>query len=139
MTQKQWDEQWFSLYHELQNGAGLDAHTASERAHQQMLARYGPRPVGEPGPPLVAKVGALAVGVPLQMLNTIWTKLNGWKTIIGAAITLIAYVVGGIPLVAGLCTTTVCATTVAKVAGIGLTIVGLLHKGYKLIYREDHP
>lgn len=73
------------------------------------------------------------------MLNTIWTKLNGWKTVIGASITLIAYIAAGIPLVAGLCTTAVCATTVAKAAGIGLTVVGLLHKAYKFIYREDHP
>ncbi len=73
------------------------------------------------------------------MLNNIWKWLDGKKTYIGASITIVAYLVAGIPLVAGLCTTTVCAATIAKVAGIGLTIVGLLHKAYKFVYHEEHP
>lgn len=139
MTREEWDTRWEALVRALQTTRGLSPERAFELAHVRMEALFGPRPADEQGPPLIAKIGALAMGVPLQMLSKIWAKLNGWKTIIGVAITVIAYVVGGIPLVAGLCTTAVCAATVAKAAGIGLTIVGLLHKAYKFIYREDHP
>ncbi len=92
-----------------------------------------------PGPSLKIRIFARLAGVPMDKLKAIWDFMNGKKTIVGAIITLVAYLVAGIPLVAGLCTSAVCLATVAKVGGIGLTIVGLLHKGYKLIYREDHP
>lgn len=72
------------------------------------------------------------------VIGKVWQWFDGRKTKIGVVITIVSYVVGGIPLVAGLCNTAVCVATVGKASGIGLTVVGLLHKGYKFIYREEH-
>lgn len=64
----------------------------------------------------------------------LWKWLNGKKTLIGAAITIVAYVVGGLPLLAAFLP----AAKVAEIVGIGTFIVGLLHKLYKFVYREEH-
>ncbi len=53
---------------------------------------------------------------------------------VGAGITIHAYLVGGLPLLAAF----VPAVTVAKLVGVGTFILGLLHKVYKFVYREEH-
>lgn len=139
MTQREWDSKWMDVFI-----ASRKKDPASEllKMHQAtteyMVKQYGSRPSGEPGPPWWMKIGAVAVGVPMDWMSKAWTFMNGKKTIVGAVITLFAYLVAGVPLVAALCTTAVCATTVAKVGGIGLTVLGILHKLYKFFYREEH-
>ena len=72
------------------------------------------------------------------VIGKVWNWLNGKKTLIGGIITLVAYVAGGVPLIAGVCSSEACLVTVAKAVGISTMIVGGLHKVYKFIYREEH-
>ncbi len=76
-------------------------------------------------------------GVPMGWLSGLWTWLNGKKTIFGAIITAVAFIASGLGAILPLFGLS--AVTVAKVVGIALTIVGILHKIYKFIYKEDHP
>lgn len=139
MTEVEWERLWWDefrrLRHEFPTGDMLKLHKATTT---YMIKRYGAKPEEQPGPPWWMDIGALAIGVQMGTLGKLWDFLNGKKTIVGAFITVVAYLVAGIPLAAALCTTTVCATTVAKVAGVGLTVVGVLHKIYKFLYKEEH-
>jgi hypothetical protein len=74
----------------------------------------------------------------MDQLTKIWQFMDGKKTLVGATITILAYLSAGVPLAAAFCTTTVCATTVAKVSGVSLTVLGIAHRIYKAIYRENH-
>jgi VIT1/CCC1 family predicted Fe2+/Mn2+ transporter len=71
------------------------------------------------------------------MIGKIWDWLNGKKTIIGAIITALAFVAGALPAV--LTAFGVSAVLVAKVVGISTTVVGIAHRIYKWLYKEDHP
>ncbi len=142
MTQYEWDQKWWEVFRNSRlRDPAADLLAMHEATTKYMNEKYGYRPpaVKVAGPPWWAKLGAIALGVPMGWLTSFWGFMNGKKTIAGAVITIVAYLVAGVPLVAALCTTTVCAATVAKVGGIGLTIVGLLHKLYKYIYGEEHP
>lgn len=139
MTKREWEILWWEEFRKLRSEFPTqDLAKVQKAAHKYMTTRYGECPPDEPGPTWWMKIGAVTAGVPMEKLTQFWDLMNGKKTIVGAAITLFAYLVAGVPLVAALCTTTVCAATVAKVGGIGLTILGLAHKAYKLIYREEH-
>ncbi len=140
MTRSEWDEKWWEVYLHLRQQNPSEPISNSHRlAREYMLKHYGARPEGVAGPPWWMNLVAPLLGVPMAWLTGLWGWLDGKKTIMGAVITLVAYLVAGVPLVAAFCTSTVCAATVAKVGGIGLTLVGLLHKLYKLVYREEHP
>lgn len=141
VTRREWDDIWWGEFLRLRRESppSREVVLIHKEASQNVIKKYGERPdAGEVGPPWWTRIGAIAIGVPMDQVTKLWDFMNGKKTIVGAIITVVAYVVAGIPLAAALCTTTVCATTVAKVGGIGLTVVGVLHKAYKFLYREDH-
>jgi hypothetical protein len=132
VTRAEWDREFYACLDRLYvkgYGAG-----AAAKAREITIARFGQRPAGEPGPPWWMHLAGPAIGVPYAMLTKVWTFLNGKKTVIGAVITLVAYVVGGLPLLAAFLP----AVTVAKVVGVGVFVVGALHKVYKFVYREEH-
>ena len=141
MTKQEWDQLWWEEFLKLRKeNPASELILVHKATTQYMTKKYGdcPPAVHEAGPPWWMKLGALAIGVPMDWLTKFWAFMNGKKTVVGALITVVAYLVGGIPLVAALCTTAVCAATVVKAGGIGLTIVGILHKLYKFLYHENH-
>jgi len=71
------------------------------------------------------------------MLDKVWAWFNGKKTTIGAIITILAWVAGGIPVVLGAVGAS--AVLVAKVVGVATFVLGLAHKAYKFLYGEEHP
>lgn len=140
MTRQQWDQLWWEEFLKFRRDEPTKDLTLLHKATTQyMNTRYGVRPAEEKeaGPPFWMKLGALAIGVPMGFLGSIWTKLNGYKTLFGAIITAVAYLVAGLPVI--LPVFGLEAVLVAKVAGIGLTVVGILHKVYKFLYKEEHP
>ncbi len=142
MTSAEWDQLWWEEFLKLRRENPTTGLLLVHKATTQyMNKKYGDRPPAEKvaGPPWWMKLGAIAIGVPMDWLKGFWDFMNGKKTIVGAVITVVAYLAGGVPLIAALCTTAVCVATVAKVGGIGLTLVGILHKVYKFVYREEHP
>jgi hypothetical protein len=70
-------------------------------------------------------------------MQKIWDYLSGKKTVIGVVITVLATIAGVLPPI--LQVVGVDAVLAAKVIGIATTVVGLAHKVYKFIYKEDHP
>lgn len=70
------------------------------------------------------------------MVGKIWDWLNGKKTVVGAVITIVAFAP---EIIAQLPNFGVSPEDTARVLGIAVTVVGLLHKAYKFIYREEHP
>lgn len=69
------------------------------------------------------------------MLNKVWAYLNGKKLLIGAILTVISLV--GEQL-AVLLPALLPPATALKYAGVATAIVGILHKIYKFIYKEEH-
>jgi hypothetical protein len=70
------------------------------------------------------------------MLNKIWKFMNGKKVVVGAILTLISL----LPQVAALLPVFGVEPQVAiGIAGGLTTLIGLLHKAYKFIYKEEHP
>lgn len=69
------------------------------------------------------------------MFSNVWDWLNGKKTVIGAVITAVGVVAGYLPAV--LAFFGVEAVHIATVVGVVTAIVGLLHKAYKWIYKEE--
>ncbi len=69
------------------------------------------------------------------MLGKIWTFLNGKKLVIGSVITVVASIVATLPVILPLVVSD--ANTVAHAVGVGVTVLGLLHKVYKFIYKEE--
>lgn len=141
MTRQEWDNIWWEEFLRLrrENPPSRDIGLIHKEANQNVIKKHGERPEVEgKGPPWWTRIGAIAIGVPMDQVTKLWDFMNGKKTVVGAAITVLAYLVAGVPLVAALCTSTVCVATVAKVGGVGLTVVGIAHKIYKLLYREEH-
>ena len=79
-------------------------------------------------------MAALSFGANMQK---IWDWFNGRKTIIGAVITILSTLAGVLPVV--LAAVGASAVLTAKVVGIATMVVGVAHKIYKFIYKEDHP
>lgn len=70
------------------------------------------------------------------MMGKVWEWLSGKKLVIGSLLTLVASLVDSLPVLLPLFVTD--AGQVAGIVGVGVTIVGLLHKLYKFCYKEDH-
>jgi hypothetical protein len=137
MTPEEWDKLWWEEFSRLRHAFPTASLTIIQKAtFKLMVGKYGPKPskpVGAPGPPLWLKISALPLGVNMTKL---WDFLNGKKTIIGAAITVLAIIAGALPVV--LAAVGVDAILVAKVVGIATTVVGVAHKLYKFLYKEEH-
>jgi hypothetical protein len=86
---------------------------------------------------LAIKLFLSRIGVDTTMLTKIWDFMNGKKTIVGAVITAVS--VGATYLPAVLAFFGVDAVKIATYVGISTTVVGVAHKIYKFIYKEDHP
>jgi len=139
MTKREWEILWWEEFRKLREEFPTeDLVKLQKAAHKYMNSRHGECPPDEPGPAWWMKIGAVAAGVPMDKLTQFWDFMNGKKTWMGALVSLVSYLVAGVPLVAALCTTAVCVATVGKVGGAGLFVVGVLHKAYKFFYREDH-
>jgi hypothetical protein len=70
------------------------------------------------------------------MFTKIWDFLNGKKTVVGVIITVLAAIAGYLPAV--LAFFGVSAVAIAQWVGVATTVVGIAHKLYKWIYKEDH-
>lgn len=138
MTQEEWDKIWKDVFHYFRDG---NDQKAWDKAHEFMNKTYGPRPSKpkeeKAGLPLWVRITAPLVGVSTEMLTKIWDWLNGKKTVIGAVITAISVTATQLGVLLPLFG--VDAVLVAKIIGIATTVVGLLHKAYKFIYKEEHP
>lgn len=70
------------------------------------------------------------------MIGKVWTWLNGKKTLVGAVIALIGFA----PQIAALLPSLgVDAALAAKIAGAAVALVGIAHKVYKFLYKEEAP
>jgi hypothetical protein len=137
MTKREWEILWWEEFRKLRDeNPTTDLIKVQKAAHQYMKTRYGECPPDEPGPAWWMKLGAAAMGVPMDWLQKIWDFMNGKKTAVGLIITALAFLAGFVPaLMAAL---GVEALLVAKVAGVLTTIVGIAHKVYKFVYKEEH-
>lgn len=132
MTRQEWDKNWMGYYDDM--WIQTRSHDRSfTYAHKKMLADFGPRPDGEPGLPWWIKIAALTLGVNMQKF---WDFMNGKKVIVGVIVTVLSVIASYIA--PALTLFGVDAILVAKVVGIATTVVGVAHKIYKLIYKEEH-
>lgn len=69
------------------------------------------------------------------MIANALTWLNGKKVVIGSLITVTSSIVATLPVLLPLFITDV--NVIAHAVGVAVTIVGLLHKGYKYYFHED--
>lgn len=133
MTQQEWDRQWMGHYDDM--WMQTRNHDRSfTYAHKKMRADFGPRPDGEPGLPWWLKVAALTLGVNMQK---IWDFMNGKKVLVGVIVTVLAWLATNAAVI--LPVLGVDAVLVAKISGVLLTVVGVAHKIYKFLYKEEHP
>lgn len=72
-----------------------------------------------------------------KALTTVWTKLTGYKTLIGLLITLLAFLSTWIPQ--AMAAVDMNPTLTAQIVGAVVAVVGLLHKGYRLLFGEEAP
>lgn len=73
----------------------------------------------------------------MDFLNKLWAWFDGKKTIVGAVITALAWAATNAAVI--LPVLGVDTVLVAKIGGILLTVVGVAHKIYKFLYKEEHP
>jgi hypothetical protein len=139
MTQLEWDKLWWDEFLRFRRDEPTrDLTLLHKAATAYMNRRYGARPAGvESGPPWWMKLGATAIGVPMGFLTKFWEYMNGKKTVVGAIITAVSVGIGYLPAV--LAFFGVDAVQIATYVGIATTVVGILHKIYKFIYKEEHP
>lgn len=136
VTRREWDTRWFAEYD--QTWMATRNHGRSfHAAHKTMLAHFGPRPDGVPEPPLTAKIGALATGVPMPTLKSIWTWLDGKKLVAGAILDLASALALALPAL--LPAFGLEAAVVTQVVAKAALVVGLLHRFYKYAYKTEHP
>jgi hypothetical protein len=136
VTRKEWDARWLLEYDSMWMET-RDHRKAFAYAQHAMVHTFGPRPDGDLGPPLVAKLWALANGVPMTFLSSLWKWLDGKKVIIGAIITTLSVIASSLPAI--LAAFGLEAVQISTIMGIVLMVVGICHKIYKFIYKEDHP
>ncbi len=139
MTQQEWDKLWWDEFLRLRREAPTaDLTLLHKAATTYMNKRYGARPSGvETGPPWWMKLGATAIGVPMGFLTKFWEYMNGKKLVVGAIITAVSVLATQLGVLLPLLGLD--AVLVAKVVGIATMVVGVLHKVYKFIYKEEHP
>lgn len=87
------------------------------------------------GDRLKLKAISLITGVPMGFLSKLWAFLDGKKTAFGLLITAASGLAAAIPAVLALFG--VDAVQIAAVVGVATTILGLLHKAYKYVYKEE--
>lgn len=139
ITQQEWDKIWWQQFAELRRAnATVDLVLLQKAANTYMEKRYGARPpeAQVAGPPWWMQLGATAIGVPMGFLAKFWAFMNGKKTVVGAVLTALTVAVGYMPAV--LAFLGISAVQIAQYVGIGTTIVGIAHKVYKFIYKEEH-
>jgi len=132
MTRQEWDKNWMGYYDDMWIQTRNHDHSF-RYAHKKMLADFGPRPDGEPGLPWWIKLAALTLGVNMQKF---WDFMNGKKVVVGIILTVLGVTTGY--LAPTLTFFNVDPALVVKVVGIATTVVGVGHKVYKFIYKEDH-
>ena len=86
---------------------------------------------------LAIKVFLSRIGVPVTMFAKLWEFLNGKKTVVGAVITAVS--VAATYLLPVLTFFGVDPAKVGVIVGVVTTVVGVLHKAYKFIYKEELP
>ncbi len=69
------------------------------------------------------------------VIGKVWTWLSGKKLVIGTIISLVSDVVSALPVLLPFVVKD--AAQVAHIFGVSLTVLGLLHKGYKYLYHEE--
>lgn len=139
MTREEWEDKWWDIHQSL-IAIGRSPMQAFEETNRRMERTFGPRPEeekGPAGPPLWLKFLSPLIGVPISMLNKVWEFLNGKKTLIGAIITLLSVVATQLGVLLPLFGLD--GVLVAKIVGVATFAVGVAHKIYKFIYKEDHP
>lgn len=140
MTGQEWDQIFWAEFSKLRKSKpAADLFLVQKAARTYMEKRYGARPPDkvETSPPWWMKLGAVTIGVPMGFLTGLWAWLNGKKTVIGAILTAIGVAVGYMPAV--LAFFGVEADKIVTIVGVATTVVGVLHKIYKWIYKEEHP
>ncbi len=139
VTQAEWDQLWWEAFLQVRRERPeMDLTLLHKSTTEYMNRKYGMRPAKvEAGPPVWMKFAALVVGVPMGFLSGLWAWFDGKKLIVGSIITVVATIAGALPVV--LAAVGVGAVTVAKVVGVATTILALLHKLYKFVYKEEHP
>jgi len=95
--------------------------------------RYGPQPKKKLGPPLWMKAGALATGVKMGALKTFWERLNSSKTVIGLVLVQLPVMLPQLEQIL----TSLGVADATKWVGVALTVVGILHKAYKVMFGEE--
>ena len=89
------------------------------------------------GDKLKMKAISIFTGVPMEFLSGLWKFMDGKKTIFGLLITAVSAVATAVPAI--LAVFGVDAVHVAAVVGVATTVVGILHKIYKFLYKEEPP
>ena len=139
MTKLEWDKLWWDEFGKLRRADPTKDLTLLHRAATTyMNKRYGARPAGEEksGPPWWMQLGAIAIGVPMGFLTKFWDYMSGKKLVVGAIITTVTVIATQLGVLLPLLGLD--AVLVTKIVGVATMIVGLLHKLYKFIYKEDH-
>lgn len=135
MTREEWELKWDELFKVISRQV-FNPSKAMLLTHEEMRKRYGPRPAEEKRPPLWLHLAASISGVSWDMITQIWDWLNGKKLAIGAAITALSWAaVNAATLLPAFGVST---ARVTMIVGVLTTVVGVAHKLYKFIYKEEH-
>jgi VIT1/CCC1 family predicted Fe2+/Mn2+ transporter len=138
LSAEEWDKLWWDEFRRRRKEDPTGDMGAMHASVRRAIHRtFGRRPKEPVGPPWWTHIAAPALGVPMDKLTKFWTYMSGKKTAVGAVITVVASIAVGLPLILPLFIAD--AALIAQITGIALTIVGVLHKLYKFIYREKHP
>jgi hypothetical protein len=140
MTRNEWDKLWWDEFLAIRREEpSRDLTLLSKAATTYMNRRYGARPAGEEksGPPWWMQLGAVAIGVPMGFLTKFWEYMNGKKLVVGAIITAVSVLATQLGVLLPLFGLD--AVLVTKIVGVATMVVGILHKIYKFIYKEEHP
>lgn len=133
LTRPEWDAEWEKNVNRLFFQQGYTFPEASRLGRRMTEIRYGPQPQKPPGPPLWMKLGALAIGVKMDFLKTIWERLSSHKTVIGLVLVQLPILLPQLEQVL----VGVGVADATKWVGVALTVVGILHKAYKVIFGEE--